>query len=89
MARYRRSNQSGRPIVAVPSDKRDWIETAATVSTGPQMTVFSPMADHSLPRKRGAGSFVADSVTFTGLVATLTTTIVLGVAFGLAVAGAW
>lgn len=40
-------------------------------------------------RSRGAATVMADGVSFTGLVTTLATTIVLGVALGLVVAGAW
>ncbi|WP_155290784.1 hypothetical protein [Rhodococcoides fascians] len=40
-------------------------------------------------RIRGVTSAMADGVSFTGLVTTLATTIVLGVALGLHVAGAW
>ena len=40
-------------------------------------------------RSRGAATVVADGVSFTGLVTTLATTIVLGVARGLVVSSAW
>ncbi|MBJ7325002.1 MULTISPECIES: hypothetical protein [Nocardiaceae] len=38
---------------------------------------------------RGAVSMMADGMSFTGLVATFASTIILGVAFGLVVAEAW
>ncbi|MEK8070489.1 hypothetical protein [Rhodococcoides navarretei] len=40
-------------------------------------------------RSRGAAAVMMDGVSFTGLVATLAATIILGVAFGLVVAEAW
>ncbi|MGV8874034.1 MAG: hypothetical protein ACOH2Q_15990 [Rhodococcus sp. (in: high G+C Gram-positive bacteria)] len=40
-------------------------------------------------RSRGAVAAMADGLSFTGLVTTLATTIVLGVALGLVVAGGW
>ncbi|WP_179276405.1 hypothetical protein [Rhodococcus sp. 06-235-1A] len=40
-------------------------------------------------RSRGPAAVMAEGVSFTGLVTTLATTIVLGIALGLVVAGAW
>ncbi|MFY2788251.1 hypothetical protein [Rhodococcus sp. KRD162] len=40
-------------------------------------------------RSRGAAAAMAGGVSFTGLVTTMATTIVLGMALGLVVTGAW
>ncbi|MGB2721431.1 MAG: hypothetical protein WBG53_04005 [Rhodococcus sp. (in: high G+C Gram-positive bacteria)] len=47
------------------------------------------MTTRTAARSRGVTSVMADGVSFSGLVTTLATTIVLGVALGLVVAGAW
>ncbi|MDZ7929101.1 MAG: hypothetical protein U5N21_03090 [Rhodococcus sp. (in: high G+C Gram-positive bacteria)] len=47
------------------------------------------MTTRTTARSRGVTSMMADSVSFTGLVTTLATTIVLGVALGVVVTGAW
>ncbi|WP_415973492.1 hypothetical protein [Rhodococcus sp. 077-4] len=47
------------------------------------------MTTRTASRSSGVASVMADSVSFTGLVTTFASTIVLGVALGLVVAGAW
>ena len=47
------------------------------------------MITRTASRRSGVASVMADGVSFTGLVTTLLTTIVLGVALGSVVAGSW
>ncbi|MEU3476390.1 MULTISPECIES: hypothetical protein [Nocardiaceae] len=47
------------------------------------------MTTRTASRSRGVTSVMAGGVSFTGLVTTLATTIVLGIALGLVVTGAW